>query len=898
MNNLINSELAIRLALTLMHSLWQGTAISLLAVAVASEFSRSAAALRYQIFFLALVLCALAAVVTFACLSTGRDVLRGAMAPSIPGRTVAAVEINQTISAASSAGVVSNPVVSVAPHSMYSPIGPATPGSPTVKSRFDWTRCATPVVQVYAAGVTLMLFRLGIAIRGDRRLRIAACPLADQRIHAALHRQAARLGLRFVPAVFQSARVLVPTVVGILRPAILLPVSVSTGLSLDAIEAILAHELGHIRRYDHLLQFVQRLIEAAFFFHPAVWYLSRRIHVERENACDDLAVRVFHKPGEYADALLRAAELFAFARRPAIASLAIANRSHGLRERVARLVEPVAESRFRLPGVCSAMVLLSLAVVLALGLHHRADAADPTAPTARPGNAPSGAVSPESYGETMHALPTYCGAVDKAVAPQNLEALASKTSDPQVLLGLVYLAPTGSPVRREISESAVNARPEYAPIVAVLTVAMEGADEHSVDELIKSDPDNALGYYLKANLLYQADYEKESLALFQKAATCPDLRLYGTLTANALFKTLDALNLRGRDRLAALSWTATRMSNFYTSDLQTVRTDLSEMSLKSDFTTRKEISDLLLVLGGHLFSTNFTNRRLAEWTIQDAFQLKATVAAAEKSRDTNAYCAVSQTIQRFSWPDTGKETDIPIEAEQYLPSRIWGAFARVDQSRRTATSPMGTKLNLSGSDKAAYEKAQDDYIKAGNALIEVSLTDADGIIGAYLKDLPQPDGSGPSPWITSYSDVEKLIANRPDVFEAATANERAMRAWDQAVSNDPVDRNVRRLMHVGFAIWSYASDHDQTLPSSLEVLYKDGRYLKDAGETKSLLTGKSYIIAAAGTKFPEKAARRDSFIVVYDDDVVDGRYQCALGNGGGTSLPANEFREWLGKQGK
>ncbi len=143
---------------------------------------------------------------------------------------------------------------------------------------------------------------------------------------------------------------------------------------------------------------------------------------------------------------------------------------------------------------------------------------------------------PESRAEKMYSLPTNSPAADQAVSPQNLKAIASKTTNPEVLLGCAFLAPDGSPARQEISEIAVKARPQYAPIVAVLAVAMDGFDERSVDQLIKIDPDNALGYCLQAHRLYQSGKENESLAAFKKAAACPELRLYGTITASALFK--------------------------------------------------------------------------------------------------------------------------------------------------------------------------------------------------------------------------------------------------------------------------------------------------------------------------------------------------------------------------
>lgn len=100
------------------------------------------------------------------------------------------------------------------------------------------------------------------------------------------------------------------------------------------------------------------------------------------------------------------------------------------------------------------------------------------------------------FPQKMFDLPVYRESVDKAVSADNLKAVASSTTDPHVLLGLAFLARTGNPVRQEISEMAVKAEPEYAPIVAVLAIGMDGIYEKSIGELIQRDPDNALGHYL------------------------------------------------------------------------------------------------------------------------------------------------------------------------------------------------------------------------------------------------------------------------------------------------------------------------------------------------------------------------------------------------------------------
>ncbi len=104
-------------------------------------------------------------------------------------------------------------------------------------------------------------------------------------------------------------RISVPIVVGIVKPAILLPAALASGLAPDQLQSILAHELAHIRRFDLLVNLLQRLAEAVLFFHPAVWFVSRRVSRERELAADDLVLAAGWQPVCYADALVRMAEL-------------------------------------------------------------------------------------------------------------------------------------------------------------------------------------------------------------------------------------------------------------------------------------------------------------------------------------------------------------------------------------------------------------------------------------------------------------------------------------------------------------------------------------------------------------------------------------------------------------
>jgi hypothetical protein len=140
------------------------------------------------------------------------------------------------------------------------------------------------------------------------------------------------LAIRHAVRLLESAAVQVPAVVGSLRPVILLPVSALSGLTTEQVEMVLAHELAHVRRHDFLLNLLQTVVETLLFFHPAVWWMSRRVRVEREHCCDDLAVAVCGDPARYARALARLEEL-----RTEPLPLAMAADGGSLLERVRRL---------------------------------------------------------------------------------------------------------------------------------------------------------------------------------------------------------------------------------------------------------------------------------------------------------------------------------------------------------------------------------------------------------------------------------------------------------------------------------------------------------------------------------------------------------------------------------
>ena len=201
-----------------------------------------------------------------------------------------------------------------------------------------------------------------------RRLRRNGVePVSDSAL-TTLSRLRNRLGIRLPVELLQSSRVCVPAMFGCLKPVILLPGSVITGLTAQQLEAVLAHELAHIRRHDYFCNLVQTAIETLLFFHPAVWWISRRIRIEREHCCDDVALALTNDPLLYAQSLTRVEELRHQPASPQPA-LTVAASGGSLLDRVCRILgtpRHKAPQRGRVIGVTGATGLIAMAAALAL----------------------------------------------------------------------------------------------------------------------------------------------------------------------------------------------------------------------------------------------------------------------------------------------------------------------------------------------------------------------------------------------------------------------------------------------------------------------------------------------------------------------------------------------------
>lgn len=291
---MLDSASAELLGWTLIHSLWQGTLVALILLALLRLIPRRYANARYGLAGLALAACVALPVLTFWHL---RPALLAV--PGEPGRLAS--------------------------------------WAASAEASRDWRAYVAPVLpwlsQLWLLGVLLLTAKLGLEyaqVRALVRRQVRPAPAALQQLCAGL---AEALGVRSAWRLLESAEVDVPMVVGWLKPVVLLPAAVVTGLKPEQIAMLLAHELAHVRRHDYLVNLVQTLAEILLFFHPAVWWISRQMRHEREHCCDDIAVALCQDPIGYARTLADTAEL----RQHGHHALVLAATGGELKTRVTRL---------------------------------------------------------------------------------------------------------------------------------------------------------------------------------------------------------------------------------------------------------------------------------------------------------------------------------------------------------------------------------------------------------------------------------------------------------------------------------------------------------------------------------------------------------------------------------
>jgi beta-lactamase regulating signal transducer with metallopeptidase domain len=299
---------------TLLHFIWQGVAIAAL-FGASLMFCRQAQA-RYALGIATLALMMVAPVLTFAWLSSATG------------------SISQ-LSAQAASATIAQQIAAPAEHIAFTVVAQAT--HPSVML---W------VVQAWLLGVILLTARTAGGVLWISRIRRSQIELLTAEIHNRCLAIQQRMRLNRAIHYGHCRSLDSPMVLGWFRPIVLVTTQALTGLTVQQLQAVIAHELAHIRRHDAFINLLQIAAETLLFYHPAIWWVSRRIRIEREVCCDDEALAVCGEPVSYARALALMEEW-----RTAPALSMAANRGP-LTERVLRLLGvTTASHRIRAAGI-------------------------------------------------------------------------------------------------------------------------------------------------------------------------------------------------------------------------------------------------------------------------------------------------------------------------------------------------------------------------------------------------------------------------------------------------------------------------------------------------------------------------------------------------------------------
>ncbi len=210
------------------------------------------------------------------------------------------------------------------------------------------------VAVLWCLGVVFLLGRMSLGLLFIEKLKKTSLLMINERALELMQRIRGQVGLSASVRLAETREITAPVTVGWIKPMILFPIGMLSGLSIQHLEAILAHELAHIKRNDYLVNILQSFAEVLFFFNPFVWILASRIRAERENCCDDIAIEICGNRLVLAKALVQVADYAVpFA-------MAFGKKSDSLLTRVKRIVGVSPSGYFSPANVLGVLFVMSL----------------------------------------------------------------------------------------------------------------------------------------------------------------------------------------------------------------------------------------------------------------------------------------------------------------------------------------------------------------------------------------------------------------------------------------------------------------------------------------------------------------------------------------------------------
>jgi beta-lactamase regulating signal transducer with metallopeptidase domain len=461
---------------TLVHFCWQAAAIAIVYWLTDAVLRKARSQTRYVLALGTMLLMLVSALATFAYEETRGDT-----------------------GLSSSPGAFSSPAMVAIGSSISNDLAPLaglkTSGATNQPVLLPLSRFLPWLDVAWLLGVACLSTRTIGGWRLIHRLRRSVLLKAPEAVYANFVCLCERLGITRQIGLYVSHHIQGPLTIGIVRPLVIVPVSALMALSPEQLEAVLAHELAHVRRADYFWNLIQTMVETLLFFHPAVWWLGRRLRQQRELCCDDVAVQSCADPLVYATALLRLEE-----RRSQRLSLAMALDGHrpwsGLSLRIARILgETNGEKGPRelvpipLAAICAVFLLVLLPMPhLFAGLRKNlqsqaappavsAPPAFPSAPTAL--NLPAPVVSNVVHASSQVALLPAAGNDGAAViATEGAQAAAGDASAHKAdYIDGMRAAGYDVDIDKYVAMKVQGITPEYAQAMAKVGFGKPTADD-------------------------------------------------------------------------------------------------------------------------------------------------------------------------------------------------------------------------------------------------------------------------------------------------------------------------------------------------------------------------------------------------------------------------------------
>jgi beta-lactamase regulating signal transducer with metallopeptidase domain len=402
---IVSSDAADALATSLLHSLWQASVIGLVFLVLLKRIPTLKSALRYKLgllSLLALLLCWLGTL----------SILNQSTAEAKP--PIATLHASSAPAARTAIPANDTEMTPVVKSENNPTVARPAPQAPERTTQYSIHNI---LILLWSIGVSLMVIRLFIAMAGTQRHRTRSIVIEDPALLARFEKLCKLQKLTRTILFAATTTLNNPGVIGILRPMVLIPTSMLTGFSPSDLEAVVAHELAHIRRHDYLFNLLQMVMESLFFFNPAVWWISHRIRMEREACCDAEAMRATGQKFEYANLLLNA-----FGGSPAAVPAFSSDKKADAKERLLRIVQPNNRFSVRI-GATRLLLLLTLTTAALVALAKTSDLAVETV---------AKILTPKERVEKLMELADQAPPVDDTVPAQKVPYMWDYSNSPKI----------------------------------------------------------------------------------------------------------------------------------------------------------------------------------------------------------------------------------------------------------------------------------------------------------------------------------------------------------------------------------------------------------------------------------------------------------------------------------